>query len=53
MIDILRARFACWLDGKKDRLDDLIKWIEPDSAGWQRYDAWAKKRGYYDWITKD
>ena len=49
----LRCTLAMWLEGLKGGIDALAKKVSPPTAAWDRYDAWAGKRGLYDWFLKD
>ncbi len=41
---LVRCKLAMWLDGIKDRVDDLAERVAPDSyEGWRKYELWDKK----------
>jgi hypothetical protein len=51
-LELWRCQLAMWLDSLSYRIGDLAEWVEPSSEAWKRYDAWAEKRGYHDWLKK-
>lgn len=51
---LVRCKLAMWLDGLKDRIDSLAQRVGPNGYhGWEKWDAYAKRRGYHDWLLKD
>jgi hypothetical protein len=50
--ELFRCRLAMWLDGMKDRIDEIAERVSPEWEVWERYDGWARKRGHYDWMDE-
>lgn len=48
---LLRCKIALWLTGVQQWVSHIADEITID-GDWTKYDAWAKKRGHYDWLNE-